>query len=305
MIAAFKRILIPTDLSDFSGLALKYGALFHRRIGSELTLLFVEEAYVPMDAQAMPLGYYLDSDQAAHDPIARRLAEQTRLYEPGISVQTRIVTDAPAHGIVSTAEDIDTDLIIMGTHARHGVERALVGSITERVLRSTDRPVLTVSPLHFDLEGELTIRRVLCPVNFTLLGRAALEYAAGVARAFEAELVVTCVVETEESKSAAAPAGSDLATWIAPAVANRVKYREIISHGNPATQVLETATKVGADLLVIGAQHKFFSDATVLGTTTERVTRFARIPVLTVPLNMPVRDRKLSRVDGQPAGVIA
>jgi nucleotide-binding universal stress UspA family protein len=304
MITGFKRILIPTDLSDFSGLALKYGALFNRRAGSNLTLLFVEEGYVAFDLSAMPAGYYINNLPGSPDPLMKKLAEQARLYAPGISVQNRIVTEAPSRGIVKTASDIDADLIIMGTHGRHGVERAFLGSVTERVLHSTDRAVFTVSPLHFDLEGEIAIRRILCPVNFTRIGRAALAYAAGVAETFHAELVVTYVVENGAEPSTAR-AGRELATWIAPEVGDRVKYREIISHGDAAGRVLETAAEVDADLLVIGSQHKFFSDATVIGTTTERVTRFARIPVITVPLNLPVRDKILSRVDRQPAAVPA
>ena len=303
MSASFKHILIPTDLSDFSGLALKYGALFNRRAGSNLTLLFVEEGHVAFDLSAIPAGYYVDNPSSP-DPLLAVLAEQARLYAPGISVQNRIVTDAPSRGIVKTASDIDADLIIMGTHGRHGVERAFLGSVTERVLRSTNRAVFTVSQLHFDLEGEIAIRRILCPVNFTPIGRAALTYAAGVAETFHAELVVTYVVE-DGAEPSRALAGRELAAWIAPAVGDRVKYREIISHGDAAGRVLETAAEVGADLLVIGSQHKFFSDATVIGTTTERVTRFARIPVITVPLNLPVQDKILDRTARRPAAVPA
>jgi nucleotide-binding universal stress UspA family protein len=281
----FKRILIPTDLSDFSGLALKYGALFAGQAGSELTLLFVEDAYIPIDLQAMPLVHYLENAPASRDSLMEKLAEQARLYAPGVRVQSRIVTEAPSRGIVETANDIDADLIIMGTHGRHGVERAFLGSVTERVLRDTDRAVFTVSPLHFALEGEIAIRRILCPVNFTPVGREALTYAAGVAATFHAELVVTYVVESGENPLLSHE-GKELASWIAPAVGERIKYREIIAHGDAAIRVLETAAEVDADLMVIGSQHKFFSDTTVIGTTTERVTRFARIPVITVPFRL-------------------
>src|SRR5471030_2487837 len=87
MTTGFKRILIPTDLSDFSGLALKYGALFNRRAGSNLTLLFVEEGYVAFDLSAMPAGYYINNFPGSPDPLMERLSEQSRLYAPGISVQ--------------------------------------------------------------------------------------------------------------------------------------------------------------------------------------------------------------------------
>ena len=58
----------------------------------------------------------------------------------------------------------------------------------------------------------------------------------------------------------------------------------ILPDGDPAQRTLEAATEWNADLIVVGAQHRFFSDATVIGTTTQRITRFARIPVLTVAM---------------------
>ena len=57
----------------------------------------------------------------------------------------------------------------------------------------------------------------------------------------------------------------------------------MVATGQAAEQVLQMVDEIPADLLVIGAQHRMFRDSTVIGATTERVVRFARIPVLTVP----------------------
>ena len=65
---------------------------------------------------------------------------------------------------------------------------------------------------------------------------------------------------------------------------------------------------VDAELVVIGSQHRFFSDATVIGTTTERVTRFARVPVVTVPLRPALKtsaDRQRLQVrDELPSALV-
>jgi nucleotide-binding universal stress UspA family protein len=82
-------------------------------------------------------------------------------------------------------------------------------------------------------------------------------------------------------------AGAKMAAWIAPAVRERIRYREIITHGDPSGRVLEVADEVDGDLIVLGAQHRLFRDATVIGSTTERITRFAKRPVLTIPLKPP------------------
>jgi quinolinate synthase len=70
--------------------------------------------------------------------------------------------------------------------------------------------------------------------------------------------------------------------WVDPLIRDRTRYKRIIVHGDAAASVLETADQIGDGVLVIGAQHKRFSDATIIGTTTERITRFARLPVITV-----------------------
>jgi nucleotide-binding universal stress UspA family protein len=73
--------------------------------------------------------------------------------------------------------------------------------------------------------------------------------------------------------------------WIDPQIADRCEFTHmVLQDGDPAARTLEAANRSHADLIVVGAQHRFFSDATVIGTTTQRITRFARIPVLTVAM---------------------
>lgn len=174
------------------------------------------------------------------------------------------------------------DLVIMGTHGRRGWRRALLGSVTENVLHEIDRPVLTVTPGVLTPGVEPKIRKVVCPVNFTYVSRESLTMAASFAEAFDAELIVIYVAEGIQPPNLP-EVESAFNLWVGPAMRSRTRYQlSVIGEGNPAEVVLGTAQEIGADLIVIGAQHKFFSDATVIGTTTQRVTRFARCPVLTI-----------------------
>jgi nucleotide-binding universal stress UspA family protein len=272
------RILIPTDMSDFAKPALRYASMFREKLGSKLTILFADELAFPVDFGAAPVGWYFENEPASKE----RLVEKVRAYARDTVGQADVVVmqDTPAHAIVETAEHCDADLIIMGTHGRHGWRRALLGSVTERVLRDTDRPVLTVAPPRMG-SGEPAIRRILCPVNFSEIARDALEQACYLAKAFDAELTVMHVAENEGA--------SDLklveerfSQWVTPEMRTISKYREIVVHGDAAARVLEVAEEIQADLIVVGAQHKLFSDATVIGTTTELITRFARCAVLTL-----------------------
>ena len=273
------RILVPTDMSEFGSLALRYAALFRENLGSKLTLLYADEMAFPVDFGAVPVGWYFENEPESKQKLVAKLKECAR--ETVGQADVVVMQDTPAHAIVEAAEHIDADLIIMGTHGRHGWRRALLGSVTERVLRDTDRPVLTVNVGRALSPSAPAIRRVLCPVNFSEIARDALEQACYLAKAFDAELTVMHVAENEGATDLKV-VEERFSQWVTPEMRTCSNYREIVVHGDAAARVLEVAEEIAADLIVIGAQHKLFSDATLIGTTTERITRFARCAVLTL-----------------------
>lgn len=274
------RILVPTDTSEFSNLALRYALLFQRQLGSQISLLYAEEFSFLFSAE-YPIGYYFENVPEVKKHAAELLRKYAKEQVPDAShVTTMVVDDTPARAILIAADEIDADLIIMGTHGRHGLRRALLGSVTERVLRDTDRPIMTVAPSIIPAHGEAKFESILCPVNFTEVAHQALDEACGFADALGAELVVMHVAESADERAASIE--TRFSAWVDPCVRNRTRYQQIIVGGDPAAQILQVAEQMGVDLIVVGAQHKRFSDATVIGATTERITRFARQPVLTV-----------------------
>jgi len=275
-----RRILVPTDLSDFAALALRYAAMIRERAGSQLTLLYADETYLPVDLLEAPLGFYLESAPKSREKLQAKFDEYAKAQIGG-KFETIVVQDSPARAILNTAQSMHPDLIIMGTHGRSGVRRAILGSVTENVLHEVESPVLTITPL---LMGgrETTISRILCPVNFTYVAREALREACAFAQLFEAELTIVYVVEGLPADQAD-QVESAFRQWVDPQVRDQVRFTKlVVRDGDPAERVLAAAFEQGSDLIVVGAQHKFFSDATVIGTTTQRITRFARCPVLTV-----------------------
>jgi nucleotide-binding universal stress UspA family protein len=278
----YQHILVPTDMSELAGGALRYAGLLRERLRARITLLYADETWLPMDILEMPLGYYLENAPATKAKLQEHLRQYADGYLPPGSAQTQVVQESPARAIVQAAKEMNADLVIMGTHGRHGWRRALLGSVTETVLHETDRPVLTVTPAVLTSSEAPQIRRVVCPVNFTYVARTSLQHACAMAEAFDAELVVLYVAEgIELPKLPEVEAAFNL--WVDPAVRGRARYKlTIVDSGNAAESVLAAAAELEADLIVLGAQHRFFYDATVVGTTTERITRFARCPVLTV-----------------------
>ena len=277
----YERILVPTDLSDFAEQAIRWAALFREKVGARITLLYADESYFPVDVLEIPLGYYLDQAPETKAKLQEKLNEHAAAVLPGIPVETMVVQDSPARAIVHAAREMNASLIVMGTHGRRGWRRALLGSVASTVLHETDRPVLTVTP---NLRGGAppSIRSIVCPVNFTYIARESLMHAGRLAKAFGAKLHVIYVAEgVQPPQLPEVQAAFEL--WVDPGVRGHADYRlSVVGDGDAAEQVLTAASDADADLIVMGAQHRFFSDATVIGTTTQRITNFARCPVLTV-----------------------
>lgn len=276
----FERILVPTDMSAFSDLALRYALQFAERLGSKITLLHAEE--ISWLAADHPIGYYFENVPEARTALTKQLHEYAESHVPAtVPATTLFEDDEPELAIVRIANDIKADLVVMGTHGRRGIRRAILGSVAEYVLRETDVPVITVNSALFAADGTAAIRTVLCPVNFTAIAREALAQASAIAESFEAQLVVMHVCEGSEPQLFS-DVQNQFGIWVDPQVRANTRYKEIVVHGHAAEQVLAVADQVDADLVVIGAQHKRFADATVIGTTTEKITRFAKRAVMTV-----------------------
>lgn len=145
--ADWKRICCPIDFSDASRAAMEVAADLARRFEAELVLL---HAY-PVPGYTFPDGSVVASPkmlQELADGAERHLeewrGEAARLGAPRAS--TAKSAGDPAKEIVSFAREAGVDLLVLGTHGRSGIEHALMGSITERVLRKAHCPVLTVRP---------------------------------------------------------------------------------------------------------------------------------------------------------------
>ncbi len=139
-----RRILVPVDFSPPSEAALDTAIEFARRFGSELTLFHAHE----LPAYVFPDGVMPVSPEILNE-MERSLAEElerlaVRVRAAGVAVACRSGMGAHDVEILRCADDIDADLIIMGTHGRTGIRHALIGSVAEKVVRRARCPVLTV-----------------------------------------------------------------------------------------------------------------------------------------------------------------
>ncbi|ELY38532.1 universal stress protein [Natronorubrum tibetense] len=131
----YDDVLIPTDGSDGTRQSITHGVTIATQFDATIHALSI----VPEG----PLGT-LQSDAAA--PAAHRAVERVAVdaERAGVDVETAVEQGVPHEEILAYADEHDIDMIVMGTQGRTGLDRVLVGSVTERIVRMADVPVVTV-----------------------------------------------------------------------------------------------------------------------------------------------------------------
>jgi nucleotide-binding universal stress UspA family protein len=139
----FKHLLIPTDFSPSSARALRLGIELAKRFEAKVTLLHSFQipvmAYAAMEFLTGSLAANIET--AARAELDAALAE-VRKKLPNADA---VLREGDAwRQILATVDEIHADLVIMGTHGRHGLSYALLGSVAEKIVRLAHVPVMTV-----------------------------------------------------------------------------------------------------------------------------------------------------------------
>jgi nucleotide-binding universal stress UspA family protein len=135
----YDTILVPTDGSNQSDAALDHAVDLARHHDATIHLLYVADTN--RDSLTMQGGEVIDALEQEGDRI---VSEAIDRVDAGIDVVDEVMTGDPVETILDYAESIGADLVVMGTHGRRGLDRYLLGSTTERVVRLSSVPVLTI-----------------------------------------------------------------------------------------------------------------------------------------------------------------
>lgn len=142
----FKHILIPVDGSPMAQKAVEKAVGLAQAFGSDVTLIYVIDPF-PFTGLGSDFGYgqaeYLSAASAEADEATQ--AAQQVLRAGGVRAETMVVNaHSTWRGILDTATQVGADLIVMGSHGRHGLEKWVLGSVTQRVLSHAHLPVFVV-----------------------------------------------------------------------------------------------------------------------------------------------------------------
>ncbi|HVP52146.1 MAG TPA: universal stress protein [Terriglobales bacterium] len=273
-----QHIVCLVDLSPASRLVLCWARVIAQAFASRVEILHVAE----------PPQYLIEGQEQAQLELTRTelhgavgsLAQEVL----GTRVLHHIVVEEghPVQVVMGRLERHTPDLIVMGSHGHDGMARVLLGSVAENVTRVARCPTLIVKGAE---PAEGSLKPILCPVNLSDSASECAQLAGILAAVLKAKLEL--VLAVEEASMSRGQAEEQLHAWIPGGLRRMCDISEIVLEGDAAERIVERARTGGADLVVLGAEHRRFLEFTTLGRTTERVMRYSPCSVLLVPRNGP------------------
>ena len=284
----YDQILYPTDGSEPAKSVLDYALQIASDHGATIHLLNVADTN--RDSVTRIRREVVDALEREGERIVDEAAE--RATERGVSVVSEVRQGTPSTSIVEYSRQFDIDLIVMPTHGRRGLERFLIGSVTERVINTAEVPVITVNP---DRDRPLTYpcEDLLVPTDGSRGAELAVNEGIAVANATGATLHLLHVVETgslgpdgfsaPDEKKLAENANSIIenATETAKAGSLDAVEREI-EYGAPIKEIRRYIEENDIGLAVLGTHGETDFSVYMMGSVSAKLVRTAPIPVMWV-----------------------
>ncbi|HEU4760582.1 MAG TPA: universal stress protein [Dehalococcoidia bacterium] len=276
-----ERILVPLDGSELAETVLPYAEYFSTRSGAVLRLLTVAET----DTERTEANAYLTG---LRDRLKDRAVEASVSVAPGEAAET-VLTEGDAWNV---------DLIAMSTHGRSGVLRWVFGSVADKVVHASTRPLLLVRARPAkERPSVVNIERILVPLDGSELSLSVLPYVEDVARALGASLVLFNAVipldiypAAEVSPVAVGGVLDDLLKQARSFLAEvekevegrGVKARSVVTVGFPVDETVRVAQEVGAGLLAVATHGRSGLNRWVMGSVADGIVRRSALPCLMV-----------------------
>ncbi|WP_436925515.1 universal stress protein [Halosimplex amylolyticum] len=289
----YENILLPFDGSEGAAEALHHaGELAH---WADATVQVLSVADTARDSATVVDGETIDVLVREGEDVVEEAAKT--LDTLGVSYDTDVVQGNPAPTIVDYAERYGHDLVVMPTHGREGLSRFLLGSVSEKVVRLSTVPVLTVR-MQPDETFVFPYENVLVPTDGSDAATHAAEHTLSVAAALDATVHVLSVVDDTalglnlrsttsgtESEQAATDA---VATVVSEAesrgVSNTVRH---VEHGTPVEEILDCIESNDVHAVGMGTKGRRGAERVLLGSVAEKTVRSAPVPVITVASQRP------------------
>jgi nucleotide-binding universal stress UspA family protein len=294
-----KNVLWTTDLSDFSIGTVQYGINLAKLYNARLYLCHV--VHLP------PVTYFYGGVYVASEEKENRSIDYAKEQFESL-MRGKDVDWVPLAGSGDIADEIsrivrekDIDLVISATHCRTGLRRLLLGSVTERLMRTLSCPLMVLrGPRAADetpFSASVRFEKIMIGCDFSPDATLAFEYGMSLAQEFQSEVHLVHVMEPpvhiDLERSLMAPdeslgrelkthltdrltamVGADACHWCTPKVT--------VLEGSPDEGLTRHAMKNRIDLIVMGLRGRSLVGDLIIGSTTDRVVRRAPCPVMSV-----------------------
>jgi nucleotide-binding universal stress UspA family protein len=292
-----KHILCATDFSDFSNHAIPYGIALAREFKAKLFVCHVidlssaaiyGEAVLALEEQQKRMTKY------AEDEVAKLMSKESMEWESLIAVGNA------AHEISRLAGEKKIDITVAASHGREGLKRLILGSVTERIMRTLPCPLLVVrSPERgfvTPADQAITLKKILVGCDFSADSNLALQYGLSFAQEFQASLHLVHVIQPPFYDDLEKPGESRQASEKDLRNALKQKLDDMVPEearawcepvanllaGQPHEEITKYAMVNDVDLIVLGVRGHSLVETVFVGSTTDRVIRKASCPVLSV-----------------------
>ena len=283
----FRKILVPVDGSHSCLHAKMLASSLARKFKSKVTVVHVvshEFMHPELKAQyRLPHSILHKIDEAylqAGKKIIRNAEELFR--EADITVDARLVTyEDPAEFLLQLVKDGKYDLVVIGNRAETQSERYSLGSVTEKIARHAECPVMIV-------KKKPKVEKIITAVDGSKYAEKALEYAVQLAQKYSSNLAL---VHVEEDKliRIGGPQVVDCVGTVGECIlkdaatkVQGISFDKMLEYGSPAEIIIKVAKKANVDIIVVGSRGLSSVRRYLLGSVSDDISMHARSSVLIV-----------------------
>jgi len=276
-----KKILIPTDFSETANKAMEHAVSMAKLLDSEITLLHVVSTFA--FRVNLPEAEVDESQNArlstAVGTKLNQIAEEIRNKE-GVKVNTLISTGRIREEVVRIADEVDADIIIIGTHGVSGLREFFMGSNAFRIVSDASCPVLSVQTSN----KKATFKSLVVPIDNSFHSREKLGISIRIAKTYDAVLHVAGLRSHDHNDE-------DLNAKFRmkmKQVEDFLKEKEVkysiktLFCTNIAKQTMDYAVEKDADLIVIMNEQEINDTGFFLGPYAQQVVNHSPVPVLSI-----------------------
>ncbi len=290
-----KRILVATDFSEYSKVALDLCLGASKCMKTKLYVLHTIEKF--------PHDYVHLLSSTTHSNMKQKLEEEAmgkiKAMLPKELLESENIVPIVRFGkpfleIIKIAKEKDVDLMVIGTHGRAGVDRVILGSVAERVVRKAGCSVMVVRSKKY-----VGFKRIIVPIDFSDCSRKALEHATATARAHNSKLTILHVYEESFIEPYVRAANSEEEAeeiikeieqvneskydeFLNTIDLSGVEYEKLLKKGIPETEIVAIAMEQQANLIVMGTHGRSGIKHILVGSTAEEVVRNVPCDIIVV-----------------------